>query len=208
MEAQLTQLTQLVQSLHEKLDGVIEENKQLRSLFENNRRITKKKSSREERQQCCGLTAKGTQCKNKAIEDGKCKMHLNQNNQQSNTPSQKPKKKKKQKPLPPMHTHLPGETPTVYCKLCQTHGDILDPTLPSREFVLSETIIETEPEMVPEPVQEQEPVSASPINPLDIIEEEYKDDDGDQNLIAQLRNLTVQPTNWADVDDDDFFETS
>jgi hypothetical protein len=32
--------------------------------------------------------------------------------------------------------------------------------------------------------------------------------DQDQELIAQLRNLTVQPTNWADVDDDDFFETS
>ena len=62
MEAQLAQLTQLVHSLHEKLDGVIEENKHLRSLFENTIRAPppKKKQPRAERQQCCGITAKGT----------------------------------------------------------------------------------------------------------------------------------------------------
>jgi hypothetical protein len=66
MEVQLAQLTQLVQSLHEKLDGVIEENKHLRSLFENTIRAPpKKKEARSQRQQCCGITAKGTQCKNR-----------------------------------------------------------------------------------------------------------------------------------------------
>ena len=206
MEAQLTQLTQLVQSLHEKLDGVIEENKHLRSLLEKNTTAPpKKKSSREERQQCCGITAKGTQCKNKAIQDDKCKMHLNQNQEQQGTSQPKQKKQKKQKVLPPTHTHMPGEVPTVYCRLCETHGDILDPTLPYRKFVVtSETIIEPEPvqELVPEPVQEEPIPVSSPQSPFEVEEE------GDQDLITQLRNLTIQQTNWADVDDDDFFETS
>ena len=210
MEAQLTQLTQLVQSLHEKLDGVIEENKHLRSLLEKNTTAPpKKKSSREERQQCCGLTAKGTQCKNKAINDGRCKMHLNQNEEQPGTSQPKQKKKKKQKALAPTHTHMPGEVPTVYCRLCETHGDILDPTLPYRKFVVtSETVIEPEPlqeePVQEEPVQEDETVPVcSPRNTLQL-----EEDEGDQDLITQLRNLTVQKTNWADVDDDDFFETS
>ena len=113
MEAQLTQLTQLVQSLHEKLDGVIEENKHLRSLFEKNTTVLpKKKPAREERQQCRGITAKGFQCKNTAINDGRCKMHLNQNEEQSTSQPKKKKEKKKKKQIP-THTHLPGETPIV-----------------------------------------------------------------------------------------------
>ena len=206
MEVQLAQLTQLVQSLHEKLDGVIEENKHLRSLFENTIRapLPKKKEARSQRQQCCGITAKGTQCKNKAVENGRCKMHMNQNSEQV-TPQPKQKKQKKQKKPVPVHTHLPGETPVVYCRLCETHGDILDPTLPDRRFVLSETIIEPEtvqPEPVqPEPVQ-PEPVQPEPHSPLG------EEEDRDQDLISRIRNLTTQQSNWADVDDDDFFETS
>jgi len=208
MEAQLAQLTQLVHSLHEKLDGVIEENKHLRSLFENTIRAPppKKKQPRAERQQCCGITAKGTQCKNKAVENGRCKMHLNQSQDQPSTSQPKQKKQKKKKAPPPTHTHLPGETPVVYCRLCETHGDILDPTLPDRRFVLSETIIEPEP-VQPEPVQ-PEPIQPKPIQPKPHSPLGEEEGDQDQELIAQLRNLTVQPTNWADVDDDDFFETS
>jgi len=208
MEAQLAQLTQLVHSLHEKLDGVIEENKHLRSLFENTIRAPppKKKQPRAERQQCCGITAKGTQCKNKAVENGRCKMHLNQSQDQPNTSQPKQKKQKKKKAPPPTHTHLPGETPVVYCRLCETHGDILDPTLPDRRFVLSETIIEPEP-VQPEPVQ-PEPIQPKPVQPKPHSPLGEEEGDQDQELIAKIRNLTVQPTNWADVDDDDFFETS
>lgn len=208
MEAQLTHLTQLVQSLHEKLDGVIEENKQLRSLFESGPKVTKKKVSRDERQQCCGLTAKGTQCKNKSIENGRCKMHLNQDSRQSQP---KPKKQKKQKPAPPTHTHLPGEAPTTYCRLCETHGDILDPTLPDRRFIMTETINEdvAGPALVPEPVSSPVVTQSSPVGVLENIDDENdNEDEGDQDIISQLRNLTVQQSNWADVDDDDFFETS
>ena len=217
MEVQLAQLTQLVQSLHEKLDGVIEENKHLRSLFENTIRAPpKKKEARSQRQQCCGITAKGTQCKNKAVENGRCKMHMNQNSEEV-TPQPKQKKQKKQKKQVPVHTHLPGETPVVYCRLCETHGDILDADLPNRCFVISETVVQPEPVQEPEPVQKPKPVQKpGPVKKPKPVQEQdthntletVVEEDGDQDLISQLRNLTTQQTNWADVDDDDFFETS
>ena len=79
---------------------------------------------------------------------------------------------------------------------------------------MSETIIEPEAEMVPEPVQE-EPVQEEPVQEDETVPVcsrrstlQLEEDEGDQDLITQLRNLTVQQTNWADVDDDDFFETS
>ena len=219
MEAQLAQLTQLVHSLHEKLDGVIEENKHLRSLFENTIRAPppKKKQPRAERQQCCGITAKGTQCKNKAVENGRCKMHLNQSQDQPSTSQPKQKKQKKKKAPPPTHTHLPGETPVVYCRLCETHGDILDADLPNRCFVISETVVQPETVQEPESIQEPEPVQKpGPVKKPKPVQEQdthntletVVQEDGDQDLISQLRNLTTQQTNWADVDDDDFFETS
>jgi hypothetical protein len=71
---------------------------------------------------------------------------------------------------------------------------------------LSETIIEPEP-VQPEPVQ-PEPIQPKPVQPKPHSPLGEEEGDQDQELIAQLRNLTVQPTNWADVDDDDFFETS
>ena len=41
---------------------------------------------------------------------------------------------KKTKDPPPMHNHEPGEKPTQPCSLCESHGDIFDPTLPDHEF--------------------------------------------------------------------------
>ena len=41
---------------------------------------------------------------------------------------------KKTKDPPPMHNHEPGEVPKEPCSLCESHGDIFDPTLPDHEF--------------------------------------------------------------------------
>jgi hypothetical protein len=44
------------------------------------------------------------------------------------------KKEPKPKKIQPEHTHLLGETPTEACPLCDTHGDVMDPTLPEAKF--------------------------------------------------------------------------
>lgn len=129
MENQLAEIKQLLLT-------VLEENKKLREEIKaiNDKIDTKKvkvSKPREERDQCSGLTAKGTQCKNKCIENNKCRMHLSQDTEQIQP---KPKKEKKKKQEPPRHNHAPGEQPEMLCQLCESHGDILDPTLPDREF--------------------------------------------------------------------------
>jgi hypothetical protein len=57
----------------------------------------------------------------------------------------KPKKLKKEpkpKKIQPEHTHLLGETPMEACPLCDTHGDVMDPTLPEAKFESDENIEE------------------------------------------------------------------
>lgn len=132
MENQLSEIKELLLT-------VLEENKFLRQkveeLSEKIDKQSKSKSSNkthDEKEQCSGITAKGTRCKNKCVEGDKCRMHSNQDPSQVVQP--KPKKEKKKKVEPPTHTHLPGEEPEVYCELCETHGDIMDPTLPDRQF--------------------------------------------------------------------------
>jgi hypothetical protein len=208
MESQLLQLVDLVKSLHTKVD---EQNKELQEIRKENKELrdkidaatirepTIRKKPRAEREQCCALTAKGTQCKNKAIDDGKCKMHINQGER---TIEPKVKKQKKTKPKPPTHNHLPGLR-TAYCQLCETHGDIMDPELPNREFEIIATgrttmdTIREEPETVPQPVEEQQ---------LEI-EEDFGEDES--NIMQELQRLSASHniSNWADIeDDDDFFE--
>ena len=205
MESQLLQLVDLVKSLHTKVDEqnkelqeIRKENKELHDAFTIREPIIRKKP-RAEREQCCALTAKGTQCKNRVINDGKCKMHINQGEK---TIEPKVKKQKKTKPKPPTHNHLPGLR-TAYCQLCETHGDIMDPELPNREFEIVATgrttmdTIREEPETVPQPVEEQQ---------LEI-EEDFDEDES--NIMQELQRLSASHniSKWADVeDDDDFFE--
>jgi len=50
---------------------------------------------------------------------------------------EKPKRAKKDpkpKKVQPEHTHELGEVPTDVCPLCETHGDVMDPTLPDATF--------------------------------------------------------------------------
>jgi hypothetical protein len=69
---------------------------------------------------CQGVTGKGTPCRNGALPGTEhCRMH-----------SREPKPKK----IQPEHTHGIGEEPLEPCPLCETHGDVMDPTLPDAGF--------------------------------------------------------------------------
>jgi len=168
-------LKEEVKSLHEKFDA----------FTQNKPRKTKTTVVVNERDQCSGLTAKGTRCKNLCVENGKCRMHINQSEEAAQP---KPKKQKKVKEPAPRHTHAPGEQPEVYCKLCETHGDILDPELPERDF-----------EIVVEHAEHTE----------EFVDDEVEDDeveDDEDPFIGKLSSLLIQNnTDWAD-DDDDFFK--
>ena len=90
---------------------------------------------------CIGVTGKGTACRNGAQPGHEyCRMH-------GDRPAKevKPKKLKKEpkpKKIQPEHTHELGETPTDACPLCDTHGDVMDPTLPEAKFESDENIEE------------------------------------------------------------------
>ena len=87
---------------------------------------------------CIGVTGKGTACRNSAQPGHECcRMHGDRP-----VRLEKPKKVKKEpkpKKIQPEHTHELGETcPT--CPLCDTHGDVLNPTLPESQFESDENI--------------------------------------------------------------------
>ena len=187
MDTQIAQLIDLVKSLHEKVDILSEENKELRRIIEKRPEqqqipvpVLPPKRVQTEKEQCCGITAKGTRCKNKVVENEKCKMHLNQDTRQV---APKVKKVKKTKPVAPMHNHAPGVF-GEYCQLCETHGDIIDPRLPDRQFEIISTGTTQE------------------------METEDKDEEmEDRELLNTLAGLGLSTSNnWADDDDDDFFE--
>ena len=122
--------------------------------------VKKSKIPVEPRIQCSCITKKGERCKKYCTEgQDTCKQHANivnankHNTQETHTKDKEPivtepetdpkpdKKKpgKKRKPVvkkvkPPMHNHEPGEIPSEPCSLCETHGDILDPTMPDEEY--------------------------------------------------------------------------
>lgn len=73
---------------------------------------------------CTGVNMRGNPCKRKCV-DGEtfCDRH---------DPSAPPKEKKgkaKGKKVAPLHNHKIDEEPLVPCELCQTHGDMFDPTV-------------------------------------------------------------------------------
>ena len=90
---------------------------------------------------CIGVTGKGTACRNSAQPGHEyCRMHGDRP-----VRLEKPKKVKKEpkpKKIQPEHTHELGETCQGTCPLCDTHGDVLDPTLPESQFESDENIEE------------------------------------------------------------------
>lgn len=87
---------------------------------------------------CKGITGRGLQCGNNAIENSEyCKMHGER--------SQKPQKVRrvtgpKPKKVQPEHCHGIG-CATETCDLCQTHGNALDPELPNEKFIGQDEIV-------------------------------------------------------------------
>ncbi len=92
---------------------------------------------------CTGMTGKGTPCRNSAQPGHEyCRMHGDRPVKE--VKPKRVKKEAKPKKIQPEHTHLLGE-PAPFgtaCPLCDTHGDVMDPTLPDSEFESDENIEE------------------------------------------------------------------
>ena len=90
------------------------------------------KKPRVKRQTCSGVNIRGNPCRNKCI-DGKtfCERH------DPDAPMVNKKTKRNKKRDIQMHTHEPGEVPTVRCLLCETHGDMFDPDMVNHTLVES-----------------------------------------------------------------------
>lgn len=90
---------------------------------------------RGEKVVCCGVTGKGTPCRNRAVAGGEfCRMHDRESAPPKERPVRVPKQAKPKK-VQPEHTHGLGEVPETPCPLCETHGDVLNPELPGASFV-------------------------------------------------------------------------
>ena len=77
---------------------------------------------------CKGVTGKGTVCRNGAAPGSEyCRMHGECI--VKTKPVKKPKKIQKPKKIKPEHNHGLYEEPLEICKLCETHGNVLDPRL-------------------------------------------------------------------------------
>mgnify|MGYP006096276859 CR=1 FL=1 len=165
---------------------------------------TKKKSAKEALPQCSGLTAKGGQCTHKAFdESGLCRIHQKKADPTGGkaTVTKEPKEKKKKEPKkvkkgpPPEHTHEVGES-SDQCGLCESHGNPMNPELPSSDFEsdgladrLKALIMAEGEEEVPiaEPVEEEEVLLTE-----DDVEEESDYEDEGEALTQALRNLVMQ----------------
>ncbi len=166
---------------------------------------TKKKA---ELPQCSGLTAKGGQCQHKAFdESGLCRIHQKKadgsNSKAVTTKEPKAKKepKKAKKGPAPEHTHEVGES-SEQCGLCESHGNPMNPELPSTTFGSDDLadrlkaliMAEGEDEIpVAEPVEE-DPVAEPVEEELQIEEEGEESDYEDEGeaLTQALRNLVMQ----------------
>jgi|SRR5210317_1058623 hypothetical protein len=99
------------------MDEILKEVRELRAVVQELKLMI---GENEESGKCEGLTGKGTRCKNGAVQGEKfCKMHGKEKIERvKNVKKKEPKVKKVQ----PEHTHGEGMT----CRLCETHGDVLD----------------------------------------------------------------------------------
>lgn len=166
----------------------------------------KKKSTKVELPQCSGLTAKGGQCQHKAFdESGLCRIHQKKAEGQSratgtNTvPPVKEKKekktKKKVKGPAPEHTHEPTVSDPL-CGLCESHGNPVNPELPSTQFesdgladrLKALIMAEGEPE-AEEEIPIAEPVEEDP-EATQEMESDYEDES--EALTQALRNMVAQ----------------
>ena len=89
---------------------------------------------------CQGVTGKGTPCRNGALLGTcHCRMHSREPKEAKQS---RQKKEPKPKKIQPEHTHGIGEDPMEPCPLCETHGDVMDPTLPDAGFEEADDVTE------------------------------------------------------------------
>jgi hypothetical protein len=114
-----------MEELREELNKLREEVAELRLLQ------VAKTTQGKKKDPCQGVTGKGTPCRNGALPGTcHCRMHSREP-KEVKIPRQK--KDPKPKKIQPEHTHPIGESSTS-CPLCETHGDVMDPTLPDAGF--------------------------------------------------------------------------
>jgi hypothetical protein len=88
--------------------------------------------TQQKKDPCQGVTGKGTPCRNGALPGTQhCRMHSREPKEPK---APRAKKEPKPKKIQPEHNHPIGEEPTEPCALCETHGDVMDPTLPDAGF--------------------------------------------------------------------------
>ena len=166
----------------------------------------KKKSAKEALPQCSGHTAKGGQCQHKAFdESGLCRIHQKKVTSKTAT-TKEPKEKKKKEPKkkkgpPPEHLHEVGAS-SDQCGLCESHGNPMNPELPSTEFEsdgladrLKALIMSEGEDEIPvaEPVEESVEEESQEMAELQIDEAEESDyEDEGEALTQALRNLVMQ----------------
>jgi hypothetical protein len=113
-----------MEELREELNKLREEIAELRALHVG--------KSTQKKDPCQGVTGKGTPCRNGALPGTQhCRMHSREPKEPK---AHREKKEPKQKKIQPEHTHGIDEEPVQPCALCETHGDVMDPTLPDASF--------------------------------------------------------------------------
>jgi len=87
---------------------------------------------------CQGVTGKGTPCRNGALPGTQhCRMH----SREPKTATAPPRVRKEPKPkkIVPEHSH-PIDEIDAHCPLCETHGNVIDPSLPDHTFSCSDDL--------------------------------------------------------------------
>ena len=132
-----------------------------------------KKIPAADRPICPSLTGKKTPCKNRCLPGSdKCHLHSVTLPGGDPKPPKVPKEKKSKVKEQPAHNHAPLIAPEAPCQLCDTHGDALNPGLPTVSYE-SETLQERLARIMamedPEEEDESEPESPGAIRHREIL---------------------------------------
>ncbi len=108
---------------------------ELKSQVDDPSRKPRVKKPRVDKECCKGITGKGTPCQNGAVEGAEfCRMH-GERPPKPEKPKRVPRGTPKMKKIQPEHTHGFG----LPCKLCETHGDVMNSGLTGEEYIGSVT---------------------------------------------------------------------
>ena len=117
MDAHLKEILEEIQTLRNEIT-------ELKSQVDDSVRKPRMKKTKIEKVCCKGVTGKGTQCQNSAVEGTEhCRMHGDRP-PKPEKPKRVPRGSVKMKKVQPEHSHGIGELCGV-CRLCETHGDVV-----------------------------------------------------------------------------------